>query len=316
MAIRVQQQVTSLSGLILGVTTGVTCPRCTKPYADLRRENVSASRGGVPAPFVAPTWGQAARQQQVIEELRDVIADRDANGIDRWYGSSRCPHCRLAVQFEPDTRVVGMRAWVAVGAFIAVLVAAAVAGLAMNLPAETHAEAEDSAIGLGVATFLAIFALVCGYGYMRRRSARRERDQALSLPSPSAPAWAATPDQWAAIQKVAAALGVESAAWWFSAASSGKNPAPAVAPTGVEVEALAGEPAASLTRRSSRLDSLGAARDQRRTTNGLEVATRRAEGGLVETRDVRRVPCQPPPPGHVSSLGENRNPDPGASSVR
>jgi len=225
MAIPIRQQVITLSGLLLGVTTDVTCPTCQKSYADLRQESITIKRSGTPAPFVAPTWGQEKRRQEVASELRAMVELREAYGLDARFGATRCPHCRLPVREEPDPRVVGTEAWLVFGGILAAAAAAAAGGLASNIPQSTHAEAVDVAIRVGAVVFTLVLGLICALAWWRRRSASRARDRARTEPLPHAPNNSATPEQWEKIQRSAASIGVEAAAYWF-AGGNGSDDAP------------------------------------------------------------------------------------------
>jgi hypothetical protein len=109
-----------------------------------------------------------------------------------------------------------MREWSVVALALAGVVGAIAFGLAMNVPAETHAKAGDVAMRVGATALVISFGLTLAVAYQRRRVARLARDREMNEPLATLPANAVTPEGWEAIKRIASLVGVEPAGMWYA----------------------------------------------------------------------------------------------------
>ena len=188
MAIPVYRQKTSIEGLIVGVAAAQTCPKCGQTYSDLRVEPVSVSRSGVPAPFMAPSWGESKRRTEVSAELAARVQDRETYGIAPMFGAIRCPACRRGLRRQADPSYIKTEVWLAIGLILGLIVAYGAFQIAMGATTGTHAQAEDAGVKAGFFAFLATFAVAAVFAVLRHRAAVAAMDQ----PSKTSPVNAAT----------------------------------------------------------------------------------------------------------------------------
>lgn len=213
MAIPIRQQVVSIEGLILGAVSGVECPRCSHDYVDLRTKKVKVSRAGLPAPFVALSWGEERRKEAVLAALRDALAGYERDGLERQWGAIRCPHCRLGVQDRPDPAAApNVSLFRATGVGLGLLVAVVVLQIAKAMMSGPPGEVSTNAGAVALVAFAVV--LVAAYAvYLRRDgAARRLMDQ----PAAMAPKNALTSEEWTAIEETAAKAGVDPTGLWFA----------------------------------------------------------------------------------------------------
>lgn len=215
MAIPIRQQVITLEGTILGVVTDLTCTRCGQPYADLRVEPVSVTRKGIPAPFVAPTFGEGARREQVAGDLRAIVVDRESYGLDRRFGAIRCPHCLMGFWRMADPTSFKATGLMILGAILATLVGVAAFQLSKATSDQLPAAATDAGLRWGAVGFAATIVVF----FVLSRRARREAFIKMDAPSAIAPRNAASPTQWSALKEAATALSVVPAALWAAEGS-------------------------------------------------------------------------------------------------
>jgi hypothetical protein len=102
MAIPIYRQQITVEGVLLEVVTDQHCRWCDRIYADLRVEPFRLTRSGMPAPFVAPSWGEAERREQITDDLAALVQHRQAYGIGPLFGATRCPYCRRGLRAERD----------------------------------------------------------------------------------------------------------------------------------------------------------------------------------------------------------------------
>jgi plastocyanin len=223
--ITIRQQVSELNATLLGVVTDLECPRCRRVYADLRQESIHVVKRGIPAPFVAPTWGETGRRRQVLLDAQAIVLDREAHGLRTPFGAARCPHCRVGVRRGPDPTFAPFKLWLVLGVFVGLVAAVIAFAVVVNNHGGTHAQAVDAAISAAAFAFGLSLLMAVLIGILRRRVAVL----AMRRPSSEAPLDAARPEQWAVIQEQAERIGVDPTALWFAG-----SPALEVAP-GTEV---------------------------------------------------------------------------------
>jgi hypothetical protein len=179
--ITIRQQVIGVEGKILGAVEGLTCPYCSDVYTELRVEPVNVSRSGAPAPFVAPTWGEAGRRAEVAAEISGLIAEREEKGIPEAFGAPRCPSCGRGVRSGPDPTyfsvMIGAGGWLLVGGIIGAAAALITFNLTVGASTGTHADAVGAAIPAALIAFLASAVLVTALALIRRRAAIRAMAQ-------------------------------------------------------------------------------------------------------------------------------------------
>jgi hypothetical protein len=218
--VAIKQQVITVQGKVLGVATDNVCPTCGAGYVELRRQDVKISRSGVPAPFGAPTWGEARRKQELAAELQRVVAAYEEVGLPREAGAARCPACRRGIRPGPDPTFAPARLWVLVASVVGFLCAVGVFAATINTSSGTHAEATDAALLAAGATFLMAVAVGVGLAIHRGHLA----NQAMHRPSDVPPVDAVSPADWAVINQDAERIEAPAAAHWFARTEYGVGP--------------------------------------------------------------------------------------------